>query len=217
MDEARTIRFYLPAVLFLLSLIWGAWVNYRIQCQEIIEHLKVDNLSSLVGLVAGGGFVVFAFGYIIGTLTYAILRAVFFVFRPRGFRYHEAAFSPEALQGIRLTMRYPDPIQAGQEISAVVVFDHGLIRERHKGVHEWLMRRWSAFAIAVNSVTGLALSLVVGHWVFDSSWSCEWLLPVGSLMAVCFYVACCAWADGRRMGAFLAQMPDAYWNKSVDT
>jgi hypothetical protein len=75
MDEARTIRFYVAPVLFLMSLIWGAWFDPTKQ-HVILDHLQVDKLPNLIGLAAGGGFVVFAFGYVIGTLTCAFLRAL---------------------------------------------------------------------------------------------------------------------------------------------
>jgi hypothetical protein len=91
MDEARTIRFYVAPVLFLMSLIWGAWFDPTKQ-HVILDHLQVDKLPNLIGLAAGGGFVVFAFGYVIGTLTYAFLR-LFFHFKAwccGGSRYHEA-------------------------------------------------------------------------------------------------------------------------------
>lgn len=91
MDEDRTIRFYVAPVLFLMSLIWGAWFD-PVKHHVIADHLQWDKLPNLIGLAAGGGFVVFAFGYVIGTLTYAILR---FGFRLKaqfwgGSRYHEA-------------------------------------------------------------------------------------------------------------------------------
>jgi hypothetical protein len=43
----------------------------------------------------------------------------------------------------------------------------------------------------------------------------EWWAPVGLLLATCFYVACCAWRDGRRMAAFMAQMPDALLSQNA--
>jgi 4-hydroxybenzoate polyprenyltransferase len=64
MDEARTIRFYVAPVLLLMSLLWGAWFD-PIKHKEILEFLRLeqlDKLPNLIGLVAGGGFVVFAFG-----------------------------------------------------------------------------------------------------------------------------------------------------------
>ena len=63
-----------------MSLGWGAWFDPDHTKQRVIlDHLQVDNLSKLIGLAAGGGYVVFAFGYIIGTLTYAILRLGFWL------------------------------------------------------------------------------------------------------------------------------------------
>jgi hypothetical protein len=221
MDEARTIRFYVAPVLFLMSLIWGAWFD-PIKQHEIIEHLeRVDDLSKLIGLAAGGGFVVFAFGYIIGTLTYAILRFSFWCKACcfGGSQYHEAGVlrsDPSDLDSIWSRTGHPvatdpqakDHQQKLQELSAVVVFDFGIIRGKYEGIHQWLVRRWNAFNIGATSVAGLLLSFAVGRYMFCISFSWKWYAPVGIFIAACVYVACCAWWDGRRMVRFMAQMPD---------
>jgi hypothetical protein len=209
MDEARTIRFYVAPVLFLMSLVWGAWFDPTKQ-HVILDHLQVDNLPKLIGLAAGGGFVVFAFGYVIGTLTYAILRLVFCVkaWCCGGTRYHEAGLLPK-LENIWLRTGHPGPIDNQQELSAVVVFDFGIIRGKYEGVHQWLVRRWNAFSIGMTSAVGLLLSFAIGPWVLAISLERKWWAPAGFLVLVCVYVACCAWRDGRRMVYFMAQMPHA--------
>ena len=123
MDEARTIRFYVAPVLFLMSLIWGAWFDPTTQ-HVILDHLQVDKLPNLIGLAAGGGFVVFAFGYIIGTLTYAVLRLFF---RIKAWccgrsRYHEAGLLSH-LGNVWPRTGHPGAIDPQQELSAVIVFD----------------------------------------------------------------------------------------------
>lgn len=217
MDEARTIRFYVAPVLFVMSLIWGAWFDPAKQ-PVILDHLQVDKLPNLIGLAAGGGFVVFAFGYIIGTLTYAILRLVFWLkaWCWGGSRYHEAGLLSD-LGNIWPRTGHPGPIDPQQELSAVVVFDFGIIRAKYEGVHQWLARRWNAFSIGVTSVVGLLLSFAIGNWVFSISFRWEWWAPVGLLLAVFFYVACCAWWDGCQMGRFMAQMPDALLSPNAPT
>jgi hypothetical protein len=82
-------------------------------------------------------------------------------------------------------------------------------------VHQWLVRRWNAFSIGATSVAGLLLSLAIGNWMFSISLRWEWWAPVGLLLATCFYVACCAWRDGRRMAAFMAQMPDTLLSQNA--
>ena len=209
MDEARTIRFYVAPVLLLMSLIWGAWFDPTKQ-HVILDHLQVDKLPNLIGLAAGGGFVVFAFGYIIGTLTYAFLR-LFFHFKAwccGGSRYHEAGLLSH-LGNVWPRTGHPGAIDHQQELSAVIVFDFGIIRGKYEGVHQWLVRRWNAFSIGTTGVAGLLLSFVIGHWMFSISFRWEWWVPVGILLVARFYVSCCAWHDGRRMVAFMAQMPDA--------
>jgi len=103
----------------------------------------------------------------------------------------------------------PIRIDNQQELSAVVVFDFGIIRGKYEGVHQWLARRWNAFSIGMTSAVGLLLSFAIGPWVFSISLERKWWAPVGFLVLVCVYVACCAWRDGRRMVYFMAQMPNA--------
>lgn len=207
MDEAQTIRFYVAPVLFLMSLVWGAWFDPTKQ-QVILSHLEVDKLPSLIGLAAGGGFVVFAFGYVIGTFTYAFLR-IRFCLRAwccGGSRYHEAGLSLRGLARIWRRTGHPGKIDPEQELSAVVMFDFVVLQKSYEGVHLWLVRRWNAFSIGATSVVGLLLSFVIGNQVLSISFEWRWWAPVGLFLATCVFVARSAWYDGRRMLKFMAEI-----------
>lgn len=207
MDEARTIRFYVAPVLFLMSLAWGAWFDPTKQ-PMIVSHLEIDKLPSLIGLAAGGGFVVFAFGYVIGTFTYALLR-IWSCLRSRfigGSRYHEAGLSPRELTEIWKTTAHRGTVDPQQELSAVVVFDFEVLKKSHEGVHLWLVRRWNAFSIGATSVVGLLLSFIIGNQALSISFGWRWYVPVGLFIVVCFFVARWAWYDGRRMLKFMTEI-----------
>jgi hypothetical protein len=64
-----------------------------------------------------------------------------------------------------------------QELFAGVVFDHGIIRENYKGIHEWLVRRWNGFNIAGSSFWGLVFSLPFGLAIIGipitAAWGCS--------------------------------------------
>jgi hypothetical protein len=77
MDEDRKIRFLVPPMLFLASLLIGALSDpaRREFIRGILE--KPDLSKSLIELVAGGGVVVLAGGYVFGTFSYFSLRVTF--------------------------------------------------------------------------------------------------------------------------------------------
>jgi hypothetical protein len=98
----------------------------------------------------------------------------------------------------------------GQELSAGVAFDHGLLRKNYyEGVHLWLVRRWSAFSIGATSTTGLLLSFVLRPMIGISP-SCQWkwYIPVEVLAFMFAIVARFAWLDTMRMLTFMADVPD---------
>jgi hypothetical protein len=207
MDEARTIRFYVAPVLFLMSLVWGAWFDPTAK-PILLDLSRLSNLPSLIGLAAGGGFLVFSFGYVIGTFTYALLRLGFFLNAKccrDGSMYHEAGLRLSELQTIWWQVGHSGKADPRQELSAIVMFDFVNVHNSYKEVHLWLVRRWSAFSIAATSVVGLFLSFLIGNRVLGFTLCWGWLAPVVGLMAACSYVACCAWRDGRKMLVFISQ------------
>jgi len=81
MDNDRRIRFIVPPLFLLASLLWGACVDPAIGWAGLHDLLPEDFLRTLdtvelLGLLAGGGLVLFPLGYIIGTLAYVVLRAI---------------------------------------------------------------------------------------------------------------------------------------------
>jgi hypothetical protein len=155
--------FLVAPVLLIASLLWGALLdqNYR-QC--IFDVLgNINDLSKLIGVAAAGGFAVFAFGYVVGTITYFILVVLFrlrAMLSPGKSRFYEASLSNDALENVWVTLHCgtaDDPHEMDkrkQELFAVAAFDHGLLRENYRGVHLWLVRRWSAFNIGATSTVG---------------------------------------------------------------
>jgi hypothetical protein len=143
MDEDRRVRFFVAPVLLIASLLWGALLDQNCR-QHIFDVLKrMNGLSALIGFAAAGGFAVFAFGYVIGTFTYFTL-GMYFRLRawlsPAKSRFHEVSLSDDSLERVWVTLNcsgaYAQEMdKRKQELSAVVAFDHGLIRENYRGVH----------------------------------------------------------------------------------
>jgi hypothetical protein len=178
MDQDRTIRFLVAPILFVASLLWGAWSDETMR-RYLTEINKFD-WSKLIGIIASGSVVVFAAGYVVGTWSYFVLRLVF-RFRPRccgESRFHEAAMSDATLDRVWSTLgANPEASKVErrrQELFVGAAFDCAVLRKDHKGVHKWLFRRWNGFNIAVTSLWALYLSLPFGLLVVEIRWTNQW-------------------------------------------
>lgn len=212
MDEDRKIRFLVAPVLFVTSL---AWLVASDPCRGISDlipgiSVNLDKLSNVIAVLTGGGIVVFTLGFVIGTISYVVLRFGFYV-KARicgGASSHEVSLDKATLDLMWSRVNAsgkPDPSKA---VFAGVTFDHDMLRSKHEGVHLWLIRRWSAFSIAVTSTTGLLLSLGLGA-LTNFAYTAKWWVPV--FMASVFFIisAVLAWRDTMGMLRFQAgrQMP----------
>jgi len=217
MDEDRRMRFLLAHILFVASLAWGALsdhdflVAFPTRLHWWCSWCKADgDWSKLIGLVAGGGFVVFVAGYVIGTLTVFFLQLFFCISYKLGgrWRFHEVAMSPIAF--VRVWNRVGAPSKnrnRARELFAGVVFDYDVLRKDYEGVHRWLMRRWTAFNIGATSVCGLLLSLAFGYFVIGIPLAYAWWLPVVGFALILAFVASVAWCDTMNMVNFMASLP----------
>jgi hypothetical protein len=214
MDEDRRIRFLIPPVLFIASLLWGA--SWDPGYHELIKTLLVSDTkndwSKLVGLIgvgiAVGSVLVITAGYIFGTVTYLFLRRFFFCLSQGKFQFHEVALPDHKSKDIwkRLNILNPDPQQL---LFAGVAFDHGIVREEHEGVHQWSVRRWSAFNIAANSICALIFSIPFGFVIHIqlTLWVFIWIVPVIILIFMLYRAAVLAWHDTMNMLEFMARLP----------
>jgi phosphotransferase system glucose/maltose/N-acetylglucosamine-specific IIC component len=207
MDEDRRIRFLVAPMLFVASLLLGALSDQTAR-DFIVQTLKNPDWSKLIGLIAGGGVVVFAVGYIIGTVTYFVLRLLF-RYRPQRWgksRFHEVALSDDAFFQVWTKLGASGMPDRWQELFAGVAFDHGVLRESPEGVHRWLFRRWNAFNIATTSFCGLILSFPFGHFI-GIPCSLAWYFSVGAFAAILVFVMVWAWRDTMNMADFMARLP----------
>jgi hypothetical protein len=212
MDEDRRVRFYVAPILAVASLLWGASLDACYRHTMLGYVSNINDLSKLLGFAAAGGFVVFALGYAIGTITYFILGTTFRLrskICPHKSRYHEVSLSDRTLEILWKELALPQPPdKREQELSAAVTFDHGFIRKNYEGAHLWLVRRWSAFSIGATSSFGLLLSLGFGHCnpLFHVPFRLWWDGPVSLLTIMLGFVAIWAWRDTMRLLTFLIEM-----------
>jgi len=166
MDEDRRIRFLVSPLLFFASLSWGLLRDATRNLGDILPGLglKLEKLPDLIALIAGGGIAVFTVGYVIGTTTYVLLRLAFIVAARFGYGSgsHEITLSDEVLRLVWGRIGAPGEPDRTKMFFAGSTFDHDVLQEEHKGVHQWIVRRWNAFSVAATSVTGLLLSLLAG-------------------------------------------------------
>jgi hypothetical protein len=190
MDEIRRIRLLIAPALFIASILWGAWWDPD---STFSKHVFRDHdWSNVIGLIAGGGFVVFVGGYIIGTITYVVLRQLFRPLNGRGYRFHEIALSKGDFQTIWDKLGAQGTADRERELFAGVAFDHGLLRKNYEGIHEWCVRHWTAFNISVNSICGLILSFPIGILMVGLHHCLWWSLP--ALLFIGFLLRSAVWA-----------------------
>jgi hypothetical protein len=207
MDEDRRTRFLVAPLLFFTSLAWGLVRDPARSLADVFPGPGPDltKVSDWIALLAGGGIIVFALGFVIGTSTYVLLRLAFVLKACvwDGSGCHEISLSKETLTQIWPKVRAPDAANRAHEFFAGVTFDQDILRSKHEGVHRWLMRRWNAFSVAVTSVMGLMLSLIIGA-IMRIRLSVEWWVPVAIVCAVLCVSATLAWRDTMGMLSFQA-------------
>lgn len=209
MDEDRKIRFLIAPLFFMSSLFLG-WVhNSPKEIKDLLPDIGIGSqgLASVIGVLTGAGIAVFAVGYIIGTITYVLLRFGFSV-RAKfwgGSSSHEIALYGATRELIWEKLGMRGDASPNLDFFTGSTFDHDFLRKKHKGIHEWLARRWNAFSVAATSTTGLLLSLLVGRVFLGICLTVRWWLPVAILCAVFCRSAVLAWRDTMGMISFHAE------------
>lgn len=192
MDSERQIRFLIAPFLFFGSLLFGGLVSESLAL-SMLQGLEPHTVAALGGAIAAS---ILPVGFVIGTISIALLRAVFGLRK----RTYEISFSAETLSRVRRLLDVPVGSRSGwsEELYTGVTFDHELLS---KGVHGWVVRRWSAFNVSVHSCVALALSHVIAP-LFSIQQSWLWSLcslTVGSLLA---WNGVVAWLHTMRMLEF---------------
>ena|ERR1700733_4360151 len=207
MDEKRRFRFLVAPIIFFASLTWGAWLDpeWRSYLEQGVQGLPSQPIAGSVVTLAGGGIALFASGFVIGTLTYFVLRGICgFPFR-KSSKQHEVRLPTKTLEDLWTKLNVPGEFNESDELYLGVTLDHGVLLERHKGVHEWLARRWGAFAVNCTSVTALILSLLIGYIAgIGIGWA--WLFPLVIITVAFATTAIWAWQDTMGMLAFQAEL-----------
>ncbi len=204
MDKDRQIRFLYPPFFFLASLLWGLYLDPAKSLSDFIpaagSSVKTD---ALITTIIGGGVAILVLGFLIGTITVSGLRFGFFLFARRHF---EVVVSKAAFERIRQQV-IPSltPLDRRQRFCSAVTFDHELIS---KGVHQWLIRRWSAFHVSANSVVALILAPIAGSHL-NISVGCDWGWTTAIICIILLINAILAWRETMNMIDFQSHRQQA--------
>jgi len=215
MPEDRRIRFLVSPLLLLFSLGWGMWLDCGwhpfLDTFFSMRNGKDDALGQGITILAGGGVVVFAFGVLIGTTTYVLLRAASICIRSGqndGVKTHELCVTDTTLTQIWERLGVPPPTERPDRshFFAAMTFDHGILWQSNPGVHLWLARRWNAFSISATCFTAIVYSLLIGLFacIHLSLW---WVLPCLFALLAFGLTAYWSWRDTMGMLAFQARLP----------
>jgi hypothetical protein len=90
------------------------------------------------------------------------------------------------------------------------------LKNNYEGVHQWLVRRWSAVAVGSTSTCALLLSLVIGPFnpIIYIPWQWWWCIPVFVVAFMLSTVAFYAWSDGMRMLTFMIEITGG-WHEEL--
>ena len=184
MDQDRQIRFLIPPMIFILSLLLG----YYQTVNNFSQLPKNNSIENILGLLAAGAVIVIALGFIIGTLSIIILRCFFHVFKKSTY---EIVISDDTLNRIWKQLKTTLKIDKTMILYAGVTFDHELLSD---GIHNWLARRWNAFNISINSCVALLLAHIVA-FIINVNQSYTWGFT-SIILGICFLLnAISAWKD----------------------
>lgn len=197
MNPERQIRFLYPPLFLLASLAWGLYLDPNKCLNDLLPpELSPSSPETLLGLIAAGGVGVLAFGFLIGTVSVASLRILFFVFAWG--RHYEAAFTKPLYTVYSTVFAMPGTPQKADALYIAATFDHVELPE---DMHDWLLRRWNAFNIAIHSVVGLGLALLIG-WRLGITLSTEWKWTSAAVAGLFLFTGAVAWWETNNMFAF---------------
>lgn len=198
LDPDRQMRFLYPSVFFMGWLLWGLHLDPTRSLSDVFPMVSLSgSFDRLVAVGATSGAVLIASGFVIGSLSILVLKAVFwFDGRP-----YEACLSREGLDLIYGRVGMPGERQDTDTLFLSAILDHELLNER---LHRWVFRRWSMFYVAMNAAMGLVVALGVGSYI-GIAMSRAWVFQSITAVALFVVIARWAWLDTMGMLDFQAR------------
>jgi hypothetical protein len=199
-----------------------------------ISFFSQKSLTDLAGALIAASIGSIALGFFVGTLSTVFLRALFLFLRcllwllcriPIIRDWKLLLLALRRLQGTDYEvvvsdesfhrMRERFPIRDSKTFAAdafvswkfyvAVSFDHGILFERSRGIHDWLARRWNAFNISIHSIFAVLFPPVVA-WIFEipTDWD-KWKIWVYLISLTLLVNGAVAWRQTMKMLEFQAR------------
>lgn len=203
MDQDRQIRHAIPPFFLFASLLWGAHLGGY----DLSPLFKAGGSREMLGVLAAGIVLVLPIGYLIGTVSVALLRTVALIFKVPTY---ETVLCDASLDRVWGQLRSQLPKDRKKMLYAAVTFDHELLAP---GTHQWIMRRWNSFNVAVHSIVALLLAHLIAA-IFSIHQVFSWWLSTLFLIALLGWAACVAWHETMSMIDFQSYRQQEGGNKS---
>ncbi len=208
MDAVRQIRILIPPFFFFAAILLGAHFDTENLVRTVVSD--VESTQSLLGVIAAAAVFVIPFGFFIGGITRLSLTALcwalskFVLPQPVWFE----TWPPDRSNFVARIWPFLGsslPPDVNRLFYATVTFDHHVLYGHARGIHEWLLRRWSGFSAASGSCVSLLLA-VPGSFALGIEWT-KWSWWPGHLVFIfVLAILCCTalrnWLDTMRMLAF---------------
>lgn len=191
MDQVRQIRFIIAPFFFLGNLLLGAWLGNLFSI-EVVAKWQPQTVVAIGGVLVAA---LLPLGFLIGGISVLFLRTVFCVIS-KG--HYEVSLSDDTWQRIWPALKANVQRTRSNELYSGVTFDHEIL---HDGIHDWLVRRWNAFNISVNSCTAVVLAHLVGFALAIplTRW---WVGTTACLFGLFVFIAFVSWRETMGMVDF---------------
>jgi hypothetical protein len=208
-DRDRQIRLLIPPFFLLAALLWGAYLN-----GQLSPYLHAAGQGNDAGALRTGisilgiiGVATLPVGYAIGVVTIAFLKCpgIRRMFPPH-YNY-EMPVSDDAMTRIWAHLRTSG--RQDLNLCASSAFDHAYVRPE---IHDWQVRRWTAFHISAQCSTALVLSvpfalafhIQVFKWTDWKVWM--WWASIVALIGMFVWNSVRVWRECYKMYELAAQV-----------
>lgn len=204
MDKERQIRILYPPFLLLSSLLTGSYFDDKFEkLKTFLDIVPNDEIKNIILIILGGGVLVLVLGYIIGTITIVLLRALSY----RNGGNYEINFKPDIYERIwEIIILNPKgaTISQKENLYVIATYDHQFLP---KDIHKWIQRRWNSFYTSANSAVSLIISILIVH-PLKSTPGIYWTIILGILICVLIYHSYKSWRETMDMIEFQIKVKD---------
>jgi hypothetical protein len=150
--------------------------------RDLSPIFKPETAKEVLGLLAAAAVAIVPVGFLISTLSVALLRVLWVITRSPT---DEAVLSDSTLERIWDQLASTQAKDKKLTLYAAATFDHELLAP---GIHKWLIRRWNSFNVATHSIVALVLAHAFAP-IFSIPQVCAWWVSTLALVALLLFTA----------------------------